>query len=264
MAAENEAEAMVPEEVAELLEQRDTYREWLAALDETAADARPEVRRKVRADYQGRLADVEEELISHLEELEESLTERREEARGLEEERETTAGDLEEADIRHRVGEYTDEEWEERKEELGGRLEEIEENLDAARRAVERLETILEELAAGATGPPPGRAGRPGDREGGGEERQRPSTGPGPGDSGAEAGGAAGADAVESGGGAPEETADREAHEDELDFLESLSLDDPGTFDSLAALLDEEAGGPERGEEEEDEEADDGRSGEGG
>lgn len=262
MAAENEAESVVPEKVAELLEQRDTYREWLARLDEVSAEARPQVRRKVRSDYQGRLAEVEEELVTHLEELEQTLTARREEARSLEEERETTAGDLEEAEIRHRVGEYDDEEWEERKGELEERLEGVEEDLAAARAAVERLETILEELAAGATGSPPRRERGPGEREGGVEETpsepapERAAAREEPGGGADE--GPAGADAAP-----PPEAPEPKAHEDELDFLESLALDDPGTFDSLGALLDEEAPDAE-GEDDEADGTGRDRSGEGG
>lgn len=255
MASESDGGTVVPREVSELLDRRETYRGWLSRLDEVAAEARPEVRRRVRADYQGRLADVEEELVSHLESLEDSLAERREEAQRLAEEREVTAGDLEEAELRHRVGEYGDEEWEERKEELEERLGRLDEELAEARGAVERLETILEELAAGAGAPAPGRGPAAGaESEPEAPERGAPAAGEEAGSerpSGREAAGAAGAGAEAAG-----EEPGREAHEDELDFLESLSLDDPGAFDSLGALLDEEAEAPGRGEEGAGEEAD--------
>ncbi|HKK28591.1 MAG TPA: hypothetical protein VKB18_10945 [Gemmatimonadota bacterium] len=327
----------IPEEITELLEKRSTFREWLDRLEGREEGVRAEVYERVRGDYLERLSGVEEELAGHREELESSLARCRERVDSLEEERDERAADLEEAELRHAVGEYADEEWDELRGEHEAALAELEGRLEEERSATARFEEILAELDQGraveAGGEPEAQeaaaeedagAAEPETDEPGAEE---PRTAELEGASGGsdeepafagevEAGGPDGADreaeafgsgfgAVTAFGEEPEAEADetevaeadepeaarpadedREAEdevlaflsgetagasdaadrdsgaeklegegedfEDELDFLESLSLDDPSSLDTLSLLLDDGEEGDEAGKDDDD------------
>jgi hypothetical protein len=301
----------IPEEISELLARRTRYREWLTKLERRAGDVRPAVAERVREDYLGRLADVEEELADHRDGLEDSLMQRRSRTEELEQERDDLSAQLEEAELRHAVGEFTAEEWESRSGEHRGALEELEGRLSEEAEAADRLEEVLAELdapAAGATSePPPVELAGPGEEleEEEGEEDVPSGVAEGAGGWGARPmpeptlGGevpeapeavelsddepAAEAQVAEEGDEAAteaqvaeededdvlaflgerrgpegetsaqeEESASEEGggFEDELDFLESLSLEDPDSLDTLSLVLDE--GEEEAAEEDED------------
>jgi hypothetical protein len=268
----------IPEEISELLARRTRYREWLTKLERRAGDVRPAVAERVREDYLGRLADVEEELADHRDGLEDSLMQRRSRTEELEQERDDLSAQLEEAELRHAVGEFTAEEWESRSGEHRGALEELEGRLSEEAEAADRLEEVLAELdapAAGATSePPPVELAGPGEEleeeegeedvpsgvaEGAGGWGARPMPEPTLGGEVPEA-----PEAVELAflgerrgpegetSAQEEESASEEGggFEDELDFLESLSLEDPDSLDTLSLVLDE--GEEEAAEEDED------------
>jgi len=144
----------IPEEITELLEKKSTFREWLDRLEGRGEEVRPEVYERVRGDYLERLSGVEAELTGHREELESSLARCRERVASLEEERDVRAADLEEAELRHAVGEYADEEWDELRGEHEGALAELEGRLEEERSATARFEEILAELDQGRAGKP--------------------------------------------------------------------------------------------------------------
>ena len=70
-------ELVIPDAIRTLLERRAQYMEWLAKLHDLGGKYRPEVAKRVRADYRERLTGVEDELHGHKEELEASLAQRR-------------------------------------------------------------------------------------------------------------------------------------------------------------------------------------------
>lgn len=94
-----------------LLQQRAQYEQWLARLDATADQAPATVRHRVRGDYEGRLSRVIDELRSHAATIAEELEQHRAEQSRLDAERQTAEETLAEAEIRHVVGEYTEDEW---------------------------------------------------------------------------------------------------------------------------------------------------------
>lgn len=137
---------VIPEEIRGLLERRTTFQEWLSRLDQLGSEFRPEVASKVRGDYEGRLREVETELEGHRTELETALAGRQaavEEAAGRHDAR---AAELEECELRHRVGEFDDAEWEHRRSEHQSVLDELDEELTTQRAAVGALEAVLGEL----------------------------------------------------------------------------------------------------------------------
>ncbi|MDP2583771.1 MAG: hypothetical protein Q8W47_06820 [Candidatus Palauibacterales bacterium] len=287
--------ATIPEEISELLERRSTYRAWLTRLDGEVGGVRRTVYERVREDYLERLGEVEDELKGHREGLEASLSERRERMADLEGQREERAARMEEAELRHRVGEYSDEDWETHRAEHEGALEELEGRLEEEATAVDRLEEVLGELDAPAPG-----AGEFGARAAEATETEevvedeatveeeaaevsgletRPGWLSGTMPEPALGGGAAASALSDAAASGPEEVGEEEAeedddvlsflkerpeappepdavpaadgeaagdedsgesgYEDELDFLESLSLDDADSLDTLSLVLDE-------------------------
>lgn len=238
------AQDVVPSRIADLLSERATLLAWLERVEERRDDVRPAVYERVRDDYRERLDEVEGSLASHRSDLEESLARHRSALEELEEEREERAARLEEAELRHAVGELDDKAWEEREGALRSELDDLEERLGEEREASSRLEEVLEELEG---------------------VEDRPSVGTHPPRSSAEPTAPAreedeGADveepeaAGEPSGPAPEREPSRPERsgparendeEDELDFLESLAWEEEG-LDTLSLMLDEEE---EEGEE---------------
>lgn len=269
-----EEQEVIPGEVADLLEKRSTIRAWIEGLEAREDDVRPEVYTRVEEDYRERLSRVEGELAGYRADLARSLEERRRVLEDTEERREERAALLEEVELRHEVGELTDEEWEESRGEHEAALEDLDARLGGIRTAVDRLEEVVEELSEigerGAAAPedapagveePDGAAAEHGEAtatdgaeavdhdapepveheaadEDGGAADERVARAEPVGDSGTSSGDAPPAEA-RSGGGADAE----EEYEDELQFLESLSLDDPDALDTLSLSLDEEEDG---------------------
>jgi hypothetical protein len=98
-------------QVDELLQQRQKFEQWLAKLDEAGTRAPESVRKKVRSDYQARLEAVVAELGTHVDSIEAALGGRRESVAALDARRADVEERLAEAEVRHAVGEYSDDEW---------------------------------------------------------------------------------------------------------------------------------------------------------
>jgi hypothetical protein len=94
-----------------LLQQRAQYEQWLARLDSAGDKAPPAVRERVRGDYEARLKGVIEQLRSHSTTISEELERHRKTQLGLDHERRQVEEELAEAEVRHAVGEYSEEEW---------------------------------------------------------------------------------------------------------------------------------------------------------
>jgi hypothetical protein len=261
MNAEKEGEQLViPEAIRSLLEQRAQYMEWLARLDDVGGQYRPEVAQRVRADYRERLVGVEDELHGHQAELESSLADRQARFSELEQRYNLCAAELEEVELRHQVGEFDDGEWERRKSKHESELKGVVEELDQERDAVAELGSVLVQVTApseaaatrhvepGAWVEPAAEVVKAADVEAevafdvgeleteALEESEQTET------------------LLEE---EPGEAAGGDDFLDELEFLESLSLDDPESFDAVSKMLEDE------GEEPADDEEEAGRGGSG-
>lgn len=229
------AAEVVPEEVSRLLEERTEVQGWLEKLTELREEAIPEVYAKVEADYRTRLEGVNERLLSHRSELETSLGAREERVETLQAERNERAGELEEARLRHFVGEYDDAAWEELREVGETAVRGLDGHLEEERAALDSIRTTLAALSeADAEGSEDARPAVAGNEErpavAGNEEEQ-------------EADEAVIAEAPT----ATEEEPAADTPEkpdgdflDELEFLESLSLEDTDRFDAVSAMLEGE------------------------
>ena len=134
---------VIPDAIRTLLERRAQYMEWLAKLDDLGGKYRPEVAKRVRADYRGRLTGVEDELHGHKEELESTLYQRKQQLSEFKQRHEICAAELEEAELRHQVGEFDEGEWDNRKVADVREVAEVALSLDVEREAVAELGAVL-------------------------------------------------------------------------------------------------------------------------
>jgi hypothetical protein len=105
-----------------LLQQRAQFEQWLARLDAAGDKAPPAVRAKVRGDYEARLRGVIEELRGHAATISEELERHKRTQSGLDRDRRQAEEALAEAEVRHAVGEYSEDEWRRISEESNDRL----------------------------------------------------------------------------------------------------------------------------------------------
>jgi len=270
MTAEQEGlNLVIPDAIRTLLERRAQYMEWLAKLDDLGGKYRPEVAKRVRADYRDRLTGVEDELHGHKEELESSLFTRKQQLSELEQRHDVCAAELEEAELRHQVGEFDEGEWDNRKESHERELADVARALDGEREAVAELGAVLLQVtspsvAAATRHVEPGAWTDPG--PGSPPPVAEPSSivDEGQADDALDAAEEVLGDLTAAIDETPEpeqvvEVVEQVVEEatltevpttetlgngeeflDELEFLESLSLDDPESFDAVSKMLEEE------------------------
>ncbi len=143
-----------------LLQQRAQYEQWLARLDAAGDKAPPAVRARVREDYEARLRGVIEQLRGHASTIGEELERHRRTQSGLDQERRTAEEALAEAEVRHAVGEYAEEEWRRISDESGERLGRIRGELRGVGDEIARLAEVQGLISgtpkkAEAPAPPP-------------------------------------------------------------------------------------------------------------
>jgi hypothetical protein len=157
-----EGQAMAPDtdnSIEALLEQRSQYEQWLAKLDSAANKAPDAVRRKVRSDYEVRLKGVIERLRGHAATINEELQRHQGSQRELDAHRRDAEEELAEAEVRHTVGEFSDDEWrriaDESERKLGGLREQLKTVGDEIARLVEVQGLIASPAKAAAPPPAP-------------------------------------------------------------------------------------------------------------
>jgi hypothetical protein len=158
------------EEIERLLATRQELMGWIARLDAAGTRAPESVRTKVRADYRGRLALVVDQLRTHSDAIASSLnvllTQSREFRQVRGEELEVRA----EAELRHAVGEFNDDEWQLVELESSGKIAGFDQELERLGAEINRLEEV-QALIAPPASPPVEAAPQP---------RQRPVAAPHP------------------------------------------------------------------------------------
>ena len=111
--------------IEELLEQRSQFEAWLAKLDASGDKAPPAVRQRVRGDYEARLQNVMEQLRGRGALIAEELERHHASQAELDRERRAAEEALAEAEVRHSVGEYTEQEWRQVSEDSRREIEEL-------------------------------------------------------------------------------------------------------------------------------------------
>ncbi len=141
-------------EVDELVEQKDKFQTWLQKLEAQREKFPERSFEKVRGDYLKRLEEVSDKLRDHSDAVRARLDELGQQAVDLEVEKAARGDELEEARLRHTVGEYTDdEEWSDLENRLTDLLRKAEEKLQTAQEEVDRLKNIVAQLAGAEAEP---------------------------------------------------------------------------------------------------------------
>ncbi len=125
-----------------LLQQRAQFEGWLARLDSAGDKAPPAVRAKVRSDYESRLRGVIEELRGHATTIAEELDRHKGTQAGLDQNRRGAEEELAEAEVRHAVGEYTEDDWRRISDQSGERLGQLRGELRAVGNEIARLSEV--------------------------------------------------------------------------------------------------------------------------
>ena len=135
-----------------LLQQRAQYEQWLARLESASDKAPPAVRQRVRADYEGRLKGVIDELRGHAAAISEELERHRGAQAELDKERRAAEEALSEAEVRHTVGEFTEDEWRRINDESQSNLGRLRQELGSVGGEISRLAEVQSLIS-----PPPRR-----------------------------------------------------------------------------------------------------------
>jgi hypothetical protein len=141
--------------VADLLARQAQLQGWIQALDANAADVPRHVVDRVRADYQGRLAELVGTLTEHQDALETDARRLSEQLDSVRSRREEISDELAEGRLRNRLGEWRDEDWEQRRTELERNLAAATEEERQCETELARLEDLLASIAAGGSAAPP-------------------------------------------------------------------------------------------------------------
>ncbi len=137
-------------EVETLLGSRLQLQAWLEKLDAAGSKTPPAVRERVRSDYQGRLAQVVDQLRGHSDVISGTLNGLRGQAEEFEALRADEQETLSEAELRHSVGEYSDDEWNRVEQDCSGKIGGMDEEIGRLSGEIQRLEEVLTQIA-----PPP-------------------------------------------------------------------------------------------------------------
>lgn len=128
--------------VAALLEERNALRGWLDRLDQSGASAPESVRSRVRQDYQARLDDVTGRLREHADAIAARLGADTAERDQLEQRARAAREALAEAELRHTVGEYDDQRFEDETRRHNAELEDCELALNQVMERIAHLEDV--------------------------------------------------------------------------------------------------------------------------
>lgn len=136
-----------------LLQERARFQQWLAKLESAAGSAPAAVRAKVRADYQGRLQAVIDQLKSHAETIHSALDRHVKEQKDLEGRRSAAEESLAEAEVRHMVGEYADEAWDQMRNQTTHTIDALQAELENVGKEIGRLVEVQGFIAEPAPEP---------------------------------------------------------------------------------------------------------------
>jgi hypothetical protein len=129
-------------EIEGLLATRQQLAGWLGRLEETGSRAPESVRAKVRTDYQGRLAQVVAQLSTHRDVIGTTLEGLRAQSEEYGQLRGEELDVRAEAELRHAVGEYGDEEWQLVQLESSGKIASFDHELERLAGEIQRLEEV--------------------------------------------------------------------------------------------------------------------------
>ncbi|MGH7545383.1 MAG: hypothetical protein ACREKI_04290, partial [Gemmatimonadota bacterium] len=139
--------------MAALLNEREQYRAFLVRLEERADKSNPRAYEKVKKDYEAKLQALGVKLVKHVEAVQTALEDAEAAVTDLEVRRDAKAEELQEARIRHSVGEFGDEkEWKAVERKLTKEYDDLEKQVEQKKAAVTNLTEALEQIDREAKG----------------------------------------------------------------------------------------------------------------
>ena len=129
-------------EIESLLASRQQLTEWLERLEEAGNRAPEAVRTKVRSDYQGRLAQVVHQLAAHRDVINTTLEGLQAQSQETGQLRKEQLEVRAEAELRHTVGEYTNDQWQLIDLETTGKINGLEHELGKLAEEIKRLAEV--------------------------------------------------------------------------------------------------------------------------
>ena len=147
---EPESAPRAPEAFAGLLARQTQLRAWIEQLDEPDEEIPQHVADRVRADYEARLAALVEQLRSHESSIRADVARLEDELHRATEERQAGEDGLAEGRLRHRLGEWSAEEWATRRGDLERVVNEGTAREEERREELERLQALLFEMGGNA------------------------------------------------------------------------------------------------------------------
>jgi hypothetical protein len=142
------SEAIPGATVHDLIRQREQLTGWIARLDEVGGQASTRAAERIRADYADRLRRVNESLSGHRGEIEADLQRFRGALEQAEQHRLAAADEMDEASLRHLIGELDESAWNAARPDLEARVREADDAVAQAREEVGRLETLAADIAS--------------------------------------------------------------------------------------------------------------------
>ncbi len=143
----------------ELLDERQRFQGWLATLEGRRSSTPPHVYERVQRDYSGRLDRVMQSLSERAGQLSSTIDNMTGELNTLRERESERTDERHEAELRAAVGEFTPDEWEQRRVEVDGDIERIASERRSIEGELQELQRIVALTgsavpAAGALAPP--------------------------------------------------------------------------------------------------------------
>jgi hypothetical protein len=140
-------------EIEGLLASRQQLTGWLERLDAAGSRAPEVVRAKVRGDYQGRLAQVLEQLRAYSDQVSSRLSGLSAQLSEFRQHRGEEAEIRAEAELRHSVGEYTDEEWQVIELGCSGKIASFDHEIERLGEEIRRMEEVQSLISGPASVP---------------------------------------------------------------------------------------------------------------
>lgn len=136
-----------PAEIEGLLAIRQQLTSWLDRLGGAGSRAPAAVRLKVRQDYEARLTQVVDQLRAHADVVASGLQSLRAQASEFAQLRTDELSIRAEAELRHAVGEYTDDEWQLVELQSAGKIQGLDQELERLTLEIQRLEEVQSLIA---------------------------------------------------------------------------------------------------------------------
>jgi hypothetical protein len=156
-----QVDAAVIDELMALKKERDTVAERMSKMEAEKEKVSAQVYRRVRKDYETRSADLDREAAPLKERARREYAKLKKLLDGFEAAHATAKLDQEELELRHRLGEFTDEEFGQKGDEIRGRIERHANELEEAGEVRQRFVAAFDSEAELAAPPEPAPAPAP-------------------------------------------------------------------------------------------------------